>query len=144
MIKKPVEIIVNTTQTLSDGSTQTYNQIFEGLWYVKGDVQYFHYQENDESGLGNTQTTLKVGRDAITLIRQGEIRMRHVYQRNRRFPGTYQTPYGNLGFWIETEKMEHFIGVDEGRMHIEYTMEMEGEKSRMNLQIEVKTISRDR
>ncbi|GIM45781.1 hypothetical protein DNHGIG_13300 [Collibacillus ludicampi] len=143
MIKKPVKIIVNTTQTLSDGSTQTYNQTFEGFWYVKGDVQYFHYQENNESGLGNTQTTLKVAQNDITLIRQGEINMRHVYQLDKQFSGQYQTPYGNLGFWIETEKMDHFIGDDEARICIEYTMEMEGEKSRMNLQIKVKTISKD-
>jgi uncharacterized beta-barrel protein YwiB (DUF1934 family) len=147
MGRKNVEIRVRAKQTFADGTFRTYEQKSEGVWYLKGNAQYLLYPEDDASGLGKTQTTLKIAQDGITLIRQGEIRMHHVFRQTGRFPGTYSTPYGNFTFWVEMERMEHtmeqFPGEREGKIRIDYRMEMEGEKSRMNLQIEVKNTEKE-
>lgn len=143
MGKKRVEIILNTRQRFADGTVQKQTQTYQGIWYVKGDVHYFHYQEDHKTGLGNTKTTLKVAKDAISLIRQGEVTMRHVYQEQVRFPGTYQTPFGHFSFVITTDRMEKHLHDGFGRFRLSYHMDMEGESSYMDVVIKVKAIDND-
>lgn len=138
MGRRKVEIILESTHIDPDGRVQREKRQMEGIWYTQGKTHYILYEEEEETGLGKTRTTLQADEGKVVLIRQGEVAMRQVYEPGGTFAGVYQTPYGSLSYRVETEKAEAVWGQEEGQVHLVYRMDLEGYCSRMSVRLHVK------
>lgn len=80
---------------ISESEGQLIEQSFKAELYVKGDHSYYRYHETDEN-MGRTITTLKVERQQIRIIRQGDVQSEQAFALQSRKDFFYQTPQGKL------------------------------------------------
>lgn len=102
-----------------------------GLLYQKGQATYLQYEEGTE-GLEGVQTTLKLEKDRVTLIRHGDMGLRQVFEEGKKDSCEYHTAFGSLSMMTETQGLEHALGMDEGRIRITYNVYFAGDLSSNN------------
>jgi uncharacterized beta-barrel protein YwiB (DUF1934 family) len=137
-----VQIDVRSLQR-QDGEQNIINYQTRGYLYQQGQATYLQYQEGAE-GLEGVQTTLKLEKNRVTLIRHGNISMNQVFEKGLRDEGTYHTPYGDLALGTETTLLEMVLGYEEGRMRIFYDLYLGGAISSVNtLEITYQSIQED-
>lgn len=115
-----------------------------GYLYQKGQATYLQYQEGAE-GLEGVQTTLKIEKNRVTLIRHGDISMKQIFEQGTRDEGMYHTPYGDLTLGTETTLLEMMLAYEEGRIRIFYDLYLSGAISSVNtLEITYQSIQEDK
>lgn len=102
-----------------------------GYLYQKGQATYLQYSEGAE-GLEGVQTTLKLEKDRVTLIRHGQFAMRQVFATGCKDEALYETPYGSLELLTDTHSLEMAVGYEEGRLRMTYDLYLGGELSGQN------------
>ncbi|WP_157721797.1 DUF1934 domain-containing protein [Tumebacillus avium] len=132
-----VRVTVWSRQRQKNGERQTFQTEAEGKLYVKGESIYISYRESDEAGLGSTLTTMRVQGQEMTLIRQGETTMRQVLVKGQEQRGSYNTPYGPFELVTRTSKLVLNVNEQGGRIEAVYNLRLAGEKSRMELVVNV-------
>lgn len=140
-IKIPVRISVWSQQRDKSGDRKTYQTQAEGSLYPKGDAWYVVYKEGEENGLGSTLTTMRIERGSLTLIRQGETTMRQVLTKGEEQHGTYKTPYGTFELTTRASHLVARINERGGRVETMYNIRLGGEKSRIELRMDVTPLS---
>lgn len=127
-----------------DGEQNMINYQTRGYLYQKGQATYLQYREGAE-GLEGVQTTLKLEKNRVTLIRHGDISMKQVFENGLRDDGLYQTPYGSLALGTETSLVEMVLGFEEGRVRIFYDLYLGGAVSSANtLEITYQSFQEDK
>lgn len=114
-----------------DGEQNIIDYQTRGYLYHKGQVTYLQYQEGTE-GLEGVQTTLKLEKDRVTLIRHGDISMHQTFQTGVKDEGEYRTNFGSLPLSTDTELLEIVVGFDEGSIRVIYDIYLGDEKSSTN------------
>ncbi len=98
----------------------------EGKIYHRDDHAYIVYDETEISGLAGHKTTLKIGEDYLMMRRFGENDTHMHFEEGKRETTNYRTPHGNFKIEILTHVVESKIGDDEGKVHIEYLLSLQG------------------
>lgn len=138
-----VQIDVRNLQK-QDHEQNIINYQTRGYLYQKGQATYLQYQEGAE-GLEGVQTTLKLEKNRVTLIRHGDLSMKQVFEQGIRDDGMYQTPYGALALGTDTTFLEMVVGFEEGRIRIFYDVFLSGTISSTNtLEITYQSIREDK
>ncbi len=128
-----VSIILEIKNFLKqDGEQNIINCQTRGYLYQKGQATYLKYSEVAE-GLEGVQTTLKLEKNRVILIRYGNISMRQIFQEGVKDEGDYQTPYGNIPMSVETSSLEQALGINEGRIRIQYDLYLGNELNSNNV-----------
>ncbi|WCK54386.1 DUF1934 domain-containing protein [Aneurinibacillus sp. Ricciae_BoGa-3] len=112
-VQKPsqqVNIHLRSIFRLKTSSPDIHRVNYEGRLYALGDSWLVKFVEHEEDG--NTNTTLKIKGDEITVIRQGAVTMRQHYQKGVKTSGTYEGPAGMLQMDTETIEVLHQNGQD--------------------------------
>lgn len=123
-----------------DGERNVIDYQTKGELYEKKGTTYLRYKEKGE-GLEGVQTTLKVEKEQISLIRHGALSMCQVFKEGVRNDCEYNTPHGTLMLSTDTKNMEKALGFDDGRIRISYDLYFSGQLTSNNtLEIEYKTI----
>jgi uncharacterized beta-barrel protein YwiB (DUF1934 family) len=138
--KLPVRVQVWSRQRQKSGEKQSFEVEVEGTLYQKGKAFYVAYREGEEAGLGTTLTTIRVEAGTVTLIRQGETVMRQVLVKGEEQNGSYKTPYGTFELTTRTSKLLLALNEQGGRIEAVYNVRLAGEKSRMELHIDVRPL----
>ena len=87
----PVKITVNTT--IQDGTEkETYELITFGHYVKKTKSVFLRYEEIMEEGTINT--IVKISGQRGSILRNGAVKMRLPFQKNKTLPEAYETPYG--------------------------------------------------
>ena len=97
-----------------DGQQNIIDYQTRGYLYQKGQVTYLQYQEGTE-GLEGVQTTLKLEKDRVTLIRHGDIAMHQTFQVGLKDEGKYETAFGNLDIGANTNLLEVVLDLKKAR-----------------------------
>jgi uncharacterized beta-barrel protein YwiB (DUF1934 family) len=140
--KLPVAITVWSQQRHKSGERETFQIQAEGTLYQKGSTLYIAYREGEEAGLGSTLTTMRVEQGSMTLIRQGETVMRQVLVKGEEQQGTYKTPHGTFELTTRTSKLVLAVNERGGRIEALYNIRLAGEKSRMELKVNVSPLEK--
>jgi uncharacterized beta-barrel protein YwiB (DUF1934 family) len=138
--KRPVAITVWSQQRQKSGERETFQIQAEGSLYQKGSALYIAYREGEEAGLGSTLTTIRIENGTVTLIRQGETVMRQVLVKGEEQHGTYKTPHGTFELTTRTSKLVLALNEQGGRIEAMYNIRLAGEKSRMELKVNVRPL----
>jgi uncharacterized beta-barrel protein YwiB (DUF1934 family) len=139
--KVPVQVSVWSQQRAKSGERLTFRTQAEGTLYEKGDAIYVAYREGDDSGLGNTLTTLRIEGRRVTLIRQGETVMKQSLVKGEEQAGTYKTPHGTFELVTRTSQLVVNFSAAGGRLEALYNLRLAGDKSRIELKVDVKPLS---
>lgn len=133
------EILVSITGShLVEGETDEISVITAGSYYLKNGKHYIVYDEQLEDNGGSVRNTIKVGADSVEMIKGGDARTHMVFERHKTNLTCYATPYGQMMIGVTTNRIEVVELPDELRVHIDYSMEVNYEKtSDCHVEIEV-------
>ena len=82
-----------------------------------------------EAGEGDlTPTTFRIGKDRITLTREGTLNSEMVFQEGEKHVSLYETPYGGLTLGVRTRKARSDLSMAGGDLEIRYALEVDDEK----------------
>lgn len=126
-MKKDVTIEINTINSPQGGEEEKSSVTLRGKLYTKDELYIISYKETAE-GLGKTLTTLKFKSGRVELLRSGELSSFIVFDKKAPFNGIYPTPYGKFPITVTTNKIEVSAGEDEGRIFLNYVLDLAGEK----------------
>ena len=114
-----VTIRLRSRQTM-EGETLTTDQTLRGRLAAGEEGWSLSYREGEDSGLGNTVTTLTAGPDKVVLERKGEVSCRMVFRPGRRYLTDYITPYGSFPLELLTRELEHRLEGERGGLLLRY------------------------
>ncbi|MBL0385331.1 DUF1934 domain-containing protein [Tumebacillus sp. ITR2] len=138
--KVPVQVNVWSQQRAKSGERLTFRTEAEGTLYQKGESLYIAYREGEESGLGQTLTTLRIEGRHVTLIRQGETVMKQSLVKGEEQSGTYKTPHGTFELVTRTSHLVVNMSEKGGKLEALYNLRLAGDKSRIELKVNVKPL----
>lgn len=111
-----------------------------GDFYQKDDLYYAVYEETTISGMEGTTTTLKIGKNTLSLIRTGSTSAKMEFEEKKENISMYNTPYGTLELKIKTNNLNINIDNEGGDVFIDYHMSVSGQSPQNTLlNINIKT-----
>jgi len=94
-----------TARHLVDGQWEETVHQYAGRCVAKANAWYLTYTEHLE-GIGEVATTLKLGENSVTLMRQGGVSSRQEFQKGKSTRSTYRSPYGPFAMETHTHKLK--------------------------------------
>ena len=96
---QPVKIKISSS---TEGGPKNLNMTYSGKMTEKNGKHYVIYEEDAQSGLDNTKTTIKWDSERAVLIRSGAVESRQEFCRGLKYQSVYRTPYLELPLLTET------------------------------------------
>jgi uncharacterized beta-barrel protein YwiB (DUF1934 family) len=124
-VSKKVLISVKTRQYF-DGQPEEIELITEGKYFKEGSNYVVVYDESEISGMKGTTTTLKIEKDALSIIRSGTTKSNLVFKKNHKHISLYDTPYGTIELTVKPSKVDIDVNDEGGKVKLEYKMESPG------------------
>ena len=88
-MEKPVIISIKGIQTGDTIGEETMELVTQGILGQDQDGFSLTYEESELTGLEGTTTTFRIGKDRITLHREGTLRSDMIFQEGQRHFSTY-------------------------------------------------------
>jgi uncharacterized beta-barrel protein YwiB (DUF1934 family) len=133
--KRPVTLKIHS---IAEGQEPIVQQL-TGDMYAKGDHWYLRYQEPG-SELGRTATTVRIDREHIRVIRQGDVRSEQIFALHGQRHGYYDTPQGKLELTTDTVSLQVALDAEigHGTVSWEYDLTVSGDPAgRYRLRIDI-------
>lgn len=136
---KDVGIKIKTVIKAEQGQEEMLST-FKGTFYEKNSSAYVLYEDENEEGQ-ISKCMLKINSDMLEMKKQGDCNARMTFCEGRVIESVYNTPYGNMGFNVSTQKMIVKKSEDKIRVEIAYTL-LSGESvvSSHDMSIEITSI----
>lgn len=139
MEEKNVDITIHSLQRRPEGN-EIIRERATGTLRREENGWVLCYREGEDSGLGDTVTTLCLEEGKATLTRKGETASRMVFRVGEPYACRYATPYGELPMTVETLVLDWELSGDGGKVFLVYKLQMEGaEVGENRLRLTVKT-----
>jgi len=144
-LEKKVLITVNSHITDFDGQGDTISFVTEGKLAVENDEYVVSYDESEVTGLAGTKTILRIGRDNVTLIRQGYVESMLLFEVGKTHLSGYETEFGNIILGVTAKKLNIDFDQSGGNIEVDYILEYNrsfGGRNRLNVVVsEIKTLN---
>lgn len=128
-MKKAVIISIKGVQNGDSGDDEVMELVTQGtLSGDEGDGFALTYRESELTGLEGTTTTFRIGKDRITLQREGALNAEMIFEEGQKHFSLYETPYGGLMLGVNTRKARSDIGSSGGNLEIRYALEVDNER----------------
>lgn len=127
-----------TIRLISSGPEGSSDILLKGDAYIKGDTTYLRYQEPPEAEMGRTVTTVRIGRERIRLIRQGDFDSELEFASGQTIGSPYRTPAGIIHLETLTRSMEAVLSGGTGHLEWSYDLLADGAAvGRFRIRLEV-------
>lgn len=138
-MKKDVLITILGSQT--DGKTTENSEVKTvGEYYLKNDKHFLMFEELTEDH-ETIKTTMKIGGQNITLVRNGVQSTRMVFEKGEMNLASYVTPFGDITLGVNTGELELEESENHLKARVVYGLDMNGEFVTTNtIQIEVREL----
>lgn len=123
---KPVKIHMRSI-TKDESGVQTTEHNYQGTMTEKNGKYYAFYEENAESGLEGTKTTLKWDNERIIILRNGLLDHRQEFCRGYVDKSIYVTPYLKIPLETNTSYLYTYFRNGIWYLEIEYTLAHDGQ-----------------
>lgn len=131
-MKKDVIISIHSTQEYVDCQPDEISLITKGALYEKNGKYYIKYEESELYENKTTYTTLKVEKNSVTMIRNGENPTNMFFKENEHHIGLYNTIAGSYTLGIKTHKIRNEINENGGILEFDYDVELNYQLSGKN------------
>ena len=127
-MEKPVIISIRGTQSTAPGEEDVMELVTQGV--LEGDEGEYilTYLESELTGLEGTVTSFRVGKDRITLKREGTLNSEMVFQEGMEHVSLYETPYGGRTLGVKTRRARSDLSATGGDLEIRYALEVDNER----------------
>lgn len=122
-MEKQVLITVNSVIDDAAGDSDKMSFVTEGTFSRINDEYIVSYEESQITGLDGTTTTLKVGRDSVTLIRQGNVDSMMLFEVGKTHLTDYDTQYGSVMLGITAKNVNVSLDDSGGNIKVDYILE---------------------
>lgn len=120
----PVRIRIRSA---ASGDRHLIEQEFHGMMTEKSGKHYVMYAEDQQSGLGDTKTTLKWGDGRIIIMRSGSVDCRQEFCEGQLNQCYYRTPYLKILLTTVTHYAAAFFSGGAWHLQIDYLLYHEDE-----------------
>ncbi|AQS60410.1 DUF1934 domain-containing protein [Desulforamulus ferrireducens] len=142
-MKKAVLITLKATRWDGENDSETVELISPGTFYTKNNCYYILYKESELTGMADTSTTLKVADKTVTLIRNGSVNMRQVFELGQTHRSLYQNSLGMMEMTVTPWNIEVDLTDIGGSIKLEYELALDGTAVGTNsLEIIVKEVEK--
>ena len=111
----------------------------EGDYTLADGVYFIDYEESEITGLEGTKTSIEIGNDYVSLLRNGAVNSQMLFMKDRKTSSYYNTPYGDFMIGIFTDNLDIDVTPDGGRINVDYYLDINNAKtSKNNFEIEIR------
>lgn len=133
-----VKITIVSSGVSEGQALPTDRQIYHGQMAEKGGKYYVLYDEDAQSGLEGTKTTIKWNQEQLVIVRNGTVMHRQEFQTGLLINSTYITPYLKLNLGTQTHYLAAYFQKGVWHLETDYTLYHEGKVyGDMKIRIEV-------
>lgn len=122
-MEKKVLITVNSHIEGHDGEGDSISFVTEGKLVVENGEYVVSYDETEVTGLAGTKTILRIGKDNVTLIRQGYVDSMLLFEVGKTHLSGYETQYGNIMLGVTAKKLDINFDQSGGNIQVDYILE---------------------
>ena len=122
---KAVIISINSLFSFEEGEEQQMEFTTDGYYFYEDDVGCLSYEETEVTGLEGTRTSLFVMPDQVVVDREGTVTSRMVFKEGLKSAFQYATPFGSATMGINTRRITQNMGLNGGKVEIDYVVDME-------------------
>lgn len=123
--KKAIKLLLNTTIN-KNAEKEQFSLRGEGVQYEKNGYTYVLFQEYQSDG-DKVNTTVKIGKNEVTLIRNGPVSMRQNYQLGEETSGRYATSFGTWDTKAYTRQLSYLHKKGSYELFLEYDFTLQDE-----------------
>ena len=127
-MSRAVNILVTTNINYENGIKETMDNQYSGILYFKGNEYFLRYKDNLNQELGNTWSIIKWNNYQtpykVTLIRQGDIKMKQIFEEGYKYISEYKGVFGNISIETITNIINLSINTDGGKICLDYDMKL--------------------
>lgn len=117
-----VKIRILSTTKEGGGAAQSIEQRYKGTMAAKNGKYYVMYNEDAQSGLEGTKTTVKWDQQRVIILRSGTVTHRQEFYRGYLDQSVYRTPYMTIPLTTETSYLYTYFRDGVWRLEVEYTL----------------------
>jgi uncharacterized beta-barrel protein YwiB (DUF1934 family) len=121
---KDVIISIIGTQRMEDG-TESIELVTDGKYSFDADKSVLTYMESEITGMNGTKTTFEVGKNLITMIREGTVNSQMIFEKGKKHVFLYETPFGAATLGVNTHRIKSGLGEHGGDMELEYAVDVD-------------------
>ena len=122
---KDVLISIRSSFAYEEGEEQQMDFTTDGYYFYEDEVGCLSYEETEVTGLEGTRTSLFVMPDQVVVDREGTVTSRMVFKEGLKSAFQYATPFGNANMGINTRRIRQNMGLNGGKVEIDYVVDME-------------------
>ncbi len=125
---KDVKIFIKTKIDYENTTKEFIEYQYKGKLYLKNNNKFLRYKEDCKQELGNTWTTIKWSEVEkpykVLLVRQGETKMKNVFQEGFKHISNYRSLHGSYKMEIITNKININKKVEAGNIKLYYKLQL--------------------
>ena len=122
---KNVIISIQGFQRVENKEEDKIELVTDGQYEKENGVAVFSYMESELTGLEGTKTTFTVDNDIVTLMREGTLNSRMLFEKGQKHFFMYELPFGSVTMGVSTNSIEADLGEKGGDLEIKYTVDMD-------------------
>ena len=122
---KDVIISINSLFSFEEGEEQQMEFTTDGYYFYEDEVGCLSYEESPVTGLEGTRTSLFVMPDQVVVDREGTVTSRMIFKEGLKSAFQYATPFGSATMGINTRRIRQNMGLNGGKVEIDYVVDME-------------------
>ena len=96
----------------------------EGDFAFSDGAYFIDYEESEITGLEGTKTSIEIGKDYISLQRNGTVNTHMLFMKNRKTSSYYNTPYGDMQIDIFTDNLNIDVNSNGGKINVDYFIDI--------------------
>jgi len=123
----------------SDGQNDGLVEFFtEGVKYEKDGHVVLEYDESELDGLKGTRTSITLTENRVVMERLGLLSTQFVFEKGRKFEGSYDTPFGNIRMELFPTRIAYDCKDLTGNLELEYELSLQNAHSYNKLSLSYK------
>jgi len=134
-------ISIKGLQTYDDDSTADgdIRLLTEGDFEFQDGAYFIDYEETELTGLEGTKTSIEVGKDYVSLQRNGTVNTHMLFMKDRKTSTYYSTPYGDMQIDIFTDNLNIDVSPSGGKINVDYFIDINNMSTgKNNFEIEIR------
>ena len=143
-MKNPNADVRVMSRIVSNGEESRIDIKSEASYYKSDGKIYIVYEEDGMSDLGCTETTVIYNGDSVCVERNSGVIAQMKYKRDEHNKCMYNFEFGAICIETDTKKVDVKLDEKGGRIELEYTLNMGGNKSSNQLLIDVNVYDEER
>lgn len=140
-MEKKVLITVDSVIDSIAGESDKMSFITEGKLSGENGQYMVSYEESELTGLTGTTTTLKVDKNSVTLIRQGNVETMMLFEVGKTHLTDYDTHFGSIMLGITAKNVAVDLCESGGNIKVDYILEYNrayGGRNKLNVKVSEK------